>query len=256
MHSNPMKSIRTARIAAGIAALPFLVTALRAQQAGSEVPTADAADGFSVSLVAGYDTHYVFRGEEILDNSVWSQLEVSIPLTDNVAFGLVPFFLSSPENAYSEVDLNPSLTVSTDLAEITAGYALYNYPRGLDGGGEGIPHEQEVSLSLSREIGPVEIALLTAWNFDREGLYSEIAVSSSLKLTDRISLEPAVSLGHSSNYYAADGLSHVGIVMALPVSLTESATLTPHVSAVLPLEALEEGQDNLLYGGISLNVSF
>lgn len=243
-------------LAAAAVTLPLFAVPLHAQQSGSEVPTADAADGFSVSLVAGYDTHYIFRGEEILDNSVWSQLEVSIPLAENVAFGLVPFFLSSPENAYSEIDLNPSLTVSTDLVEISAGYALYNYPRGLDGGGEGIPHEQEVSLSLSREIGPVEVALLTAWNFDREGLYTELAVSSSLELTDGISLEPAVSLGHSSNYYAADGLSHVGLAVALPITLTESATLTPHVSAVLPLEALEEGQDNLLYGGISLSVSF
>ncbi len=240
------------------AAFLLLLTAscLPAQQSGSEVPSADAAAGLGVTLIAGYDSHYVFRGEEILTGSLWSQVEISVPLSEALAIGIVPFYLESPGHDYTEFDLNPSLTLTTGWGSITSGYALYYYPDGLNGGGTGISTEQEATLSVSRELGPVEVVVMGAYNFERQGLYGELALSASFELTSSVALEPSAAVGCSSNYFAGDGLSHAGLSVGLPVKLSEQITLRPHVSATLPLAALKESQNPQLFCGLTLSLGF
>ena len=63
------------------AAFYFTAASVWAQTSGSEALIAETAEDLSASVTLGYDTHYVFRGEEIFDDSLWSQLDISLPLS-------------------------------------------------------------------------------------------------------------------------------------------------------------------------------
>jgi hypothetical protein len=211
---------------------------------------------FSAELSVGYDTFYIFRGEELFEQVVWGQVEMSYALTDTFSVSLTPWYLSAIDDDYTELNILPSLTWDAGFAEITAGYAGYVYPRGSWGGNEGIDDEHEANLGLSRSFGILEAGLFAAYNFDREATYLEASVGTSFELGSAVSLETSAAIGYSADYYGVDGFTHVLLTVALPVQLTETATLTPYIAGNLPLEVLNDFQDNEVFGGVALAVSF
>ena len=219
-------------------------------------PVAEEEFTLGAELSVGYDSHYIFRGEELQENSVWGQLEIGIPLCEEAALTLTPWYESSTDSDYSEVDLNASLDVDFKVVSVSAGYAGYFYPRGSFGGDEGIDDEHEAFLSVTKEVGPLEFTGLYAYNFDREAGYLEASVGATFELTPNIALAPAVAVGYSADYYGVDGFTHVQVQLGLPIKLTKTATLTPYIAGNIPLEVLNDWQDERLYGGVSLAVTF
>ncbi len=220
------------------------------------LPAVEPESAFSAEVSLGYDTFYIFRGEELFEQVVWGQVEIGVSLTDDLSLTLTPWYLSGIDDDYTELDLLASLTYDAGFAEFTAGYAGYIYPRGSFGGNEGIDDEHEATLGVSKTFGIFEVSTLAAYNFDRDGTYLEAGVGASFELCHAVALEPSVAVGYSSNYFAEDGFTHVLLTLALPVQLTETATLTPYIAGNLPLEVLEENQDAELFGGVALAVSF
>lgn len=211
---------------------------------------------FSAELSVGYDSFYIFRGEELFEQVVWGQVEMNYALTDSLSFTLTPWYLGGLEDDYTELDILPSLTWDAGFAEITAGYAGYFYPRGSWGGNEGIDDEHEVNLGLSRSFGFLDVSTLAAYNFDRDGMYFEASVGTTFELGKAVSLETSAAIGYSAHYFAEDGFTHVLLTVALPVQLTGTATLKPYVAGNLPLEVLDGNQDNEIFGGVALAIGF
>ncbi|MDB6069054.1 MAG: hypothetical protein JWL81_225 [Verrucomicrobiales bacterium] len=219
-------------------------------------PAPEAESPISSEVSVGYDTFYIFRGEELFEQVVWGQVSVDIALGEKLSLNLTPWYLSGIDDDYTELDLLASLTYDAGFVEITGGYAGYLYPRGSFGGNEGIDDEHEATLGLAKSFGPFEVSTLAAYNFDREGTYLEAGVGASFEICKYAALEPSVAVGYSSNYFAEDGFTHVLLTLALPIKLTETATLRPYVAGNIPLEVLEETQDAEIFGGVSLAVSF
>jgi hypothetical protein len=234
-----------------------LGSALAGSPPAAPPPPPPAAESpFSAELSVGYDTFYIFRGEELFEQVVWGQVEMSYALTDTLSVTLTPWYLSAIDDDYTELDILPSLTWDAGFAEITAGYAGYIYPRGSWGGDEGIDDEHEANLGVSHSFGIFEVSTFAAYNFDRDGTYLEASVGTSFELGEVVSLEASAALGYSANYFENDGFTHVLLTVALPVKLTETATLTPYIAGNLPLEVLDDAQDNEVFGGVALAVSF
>lgn len=216
----------------------------------------EAESPITSELSVGYDTFYIFRGEELFEQVVWGQVSVDIALGEKLSLNLTPWYLGGIDDDYTELDLLASLTYDAGFVEITGGYAGYLYPRGSFGGDEGIDDEHEASLGLAMSFGPIEVKTLAAYNFDREGTYLEAGVGTSFELCKSAALEPSVAVGYSSNYFAQDGFTHVLLTLALPIQLTETATLRPYVAGNIPLDVLDETQDAEIFGGVALAVSF
>lgn len=242
-----------------LAALPLLPTTAFAGPKAPVPPAPPAVEEegmFSAEVSVGYDTFYIFRGEELWENVVWGQVEIGIALNEQWSLTLTPWYLSAVDDDYTELDLLPSITFDAGFAQFTAGYAGYIYPRGSFGDGEGIDDEHEASLAISKTVGLFEFGTLAAYNFDREGTYLEASVGASFECTKAVAIEPSVAVGYSANYYETDGFTHVLATLAFPVKLTETATLTPYVAGNIPLEIFEDDQDPQVFGGVSLAVSF
>jgi hypothetical protein len=239
-----------------------LLASLSASHAGTPVappalpPAAAEEPAFTAEVSLGYDTFYIFRGEELFEQVVWGQVEMNFALTDSLSFTLTPWYLSGIDDDYTELDVLPSVTWDAGFAEITAGYAGYIYPRGSFGGNEGIDDEHEANLTIAKGFGFVEVSAMAAYNFDRDGTYLELGVSKSFELCAAAALDLSVAVGYSANYFSEDGFTHVLVTLGLPIKLTETATLTPYIAGNLPLEVLDENQDNEIFGGVALAVSF
>ena len=52
----------------------------------------------TLAMTAGYDTHYIFRGETFGEDAVWSAIDMSAPLMDGMAVSGGAFYVSSAES--------------------------------------------------------------------------------------------------------------------------------------------------------------
>jgi hypothetical protein len=213
--------------------------------------------GIGLEASMGWDSHYIFRGELLQENTVWTQLSYDLELTDSLSLNITPWFLQDVDTDYNEFDLTSALTYSLDPWEFSAGYAGYYYPRKSLGGNEGIGDEQEITGSIGRSFGDLTATLMGAYSITRDGFYYELALEYEVGVTDALTLIPGVVLGWDTDYFA-DGtdVNHVALRLAANYQLTPWCAVSPYVAGNLPFGHLEEDYREDFYGGVSLTVGF
>lgn len=248
-------------LAASLAAAPIVFAGSPAPTPPTPTPAVEESTGLlgGIGLEAsiGWDSHYIFRGEPLQENTVWAQLSYDLPLTDALSLNITPWFLQDVDTDYNEFDLTSALTYSLDPWEISLGYAGYYYPRKSLGGNEGIGDEQEMTASVSRSLGDLTATLLGAYSFTRDGFYYEIALDYAFTVNDSLTLTPGVVFGWDTDYFA-DGtdINHLGLRLAIDYQITPWCTLSPYIAGNLPLGTLEADYDDDFYGGVSVTVAF
>lgn len=250
-------------------AAALLAAAAPASRAGSTAPPAAAPPvtetaaeagllgGIGLEASFGWDSHYIFRGERLQENTVWTQLSWDLALTDSLSLNITPWFLQDVDTDYNEFDLVGSLAYSLDPWEFTLGYAGYYYPRKSLGGNQGIGDEQEMTASVGRSFGNLSATLLGAYSFTRDGFYYEAALDYAITVSDALTLTPGVVLGWDTDYFG-DGtdLNHVALRLTADYQLNPWCTLSPYVAGTLPTGHLGANYDDEFHGGVSLSVRF
>lgn len=213
--------------------------------------------GVGLEASVGWDSHYIFRGELLHENTLWTQLSYDITLTEALSLNITPWFLQDVDTDYNELDVTGALTYSLDPWEFSLGYAGYYYPRKSLGGNEGIDDEQEMTAAVSRSFGDLTATLLGAYSFTRDGFYFELAVDYGIGVTESLTLTPGVVLGWDTDYYG-DGtdLNHAALRLAADYQLTAWCTLSPYIAGNLPMGHLDEDYGDDIYGGVSVTVAF
>ena len=223
---------------------------------GTAALAPEAESPLSIEVSFGYDTFYIFRGEELFEQVVWGQVEIDFALNDQFSLTLTPWYLHALEDNFTELDILPSVTYSGGFADLTLGYAGYIYPRGAFGGHEGIDDEHEINLTLEKTLGIFQLITLAAYNFDREGTYLEASLGASFAFCKAAALVPSIAVGYSSNYFAEDGFTHALLTLALPVQFSERTSVKPYVAGNIPMAVLDKGQEAELFGGVAFALSF
>jgi hypothetical protein len=252
-------------------------------------------DSLGATLEVGYDTRYYWRGLYRADNTLWSGLSLSIPLTEQLSLGFGAVYTHATENEqiggldfeYTELDLSSSLTYDAGFAKIGLVYTYYNYfdtftgsfgGVGLLQGTEGgITGANEVGLTLATSVGPVNLTAGYWYNFTIGGSYAQVGAELPIEVTSWLSIVPAVQLGYGFDYFTAPqfgaragGLTHVIPSISAPIKLTKSATLTPYVAYNISLDSRHNAagvassiglvnanaQDSEFFGGVKLSVTF
>ncbi len=222
--------------------------------AESEMPAEEG--GVSVELAVGYDSHYVAFGEELFKDTVWGQIDASVTFAEKWTLEGRVWYAEVDGEAFNEVDYTSALWYDAGICDVGVGFLAFHYPRGAEGGGVGATWEQEMSVWLSKSLGPVEVTYHTSYNLQREGFYTELELSGSVELTQWCALEPLVAIGYGHDYFETDGPTHALAALGLPVKLSDQWTLRPYVAANMPLRALDDAQDLRLLGGVSMSFSF
>jgi hypothetical protein len=218
--------------------------------------------GFTLS--AGYDSHYIFRGVLFAENLVSTAIDGTIPLTDMLSLNVGVWFATSADDSgrfgnggsYHELDLYGALLV--DLGPVTVGakYTHYFFD-GTSTENGAVNDVNEIGLIATSTIGPIDVIAGAYYDDETDGFYFETGISHTFVVTDRISIVPAALISFADDYYGVNGFNHVKVGVSVPIKLTKTATLTPYIAGNIPIDSLEaNGEDDQLYGGVSLSVSF
>lgn len=253
-----------------------------------EEPSGALFDTLGATLEVGYDTRTYYRGLWFADNAVWTGLNISIPLTEQLSLGLGALYLSTVDTSagngapfghgdfdYSELDLSASLSYDAGFATFGLVYTHYEFWDGFSGTNGGVLNSQgegnvsgsdEVGLTVAAAAGPVNLYAGFYYDFRIGGSYAEVGADLPIEITSWLSIVPAVKTGYGFDYYTngvvpgaqSSGFTHVVPSVSAPIKLTSSATLTPYIAYNISLDARHQlnTQDSEIFGGVKLSVSF
>jgi hypothetical protein len=196
------------------------------------------------TLEVGYDTRYYYRGLWFADNITWAGLSLSVPLTEQLSWGLGALYTSSVETFvnvpvagvptsatldYAELDLSTSLTYDAGFAKFGLVYTHYEFFNGFGGtaynaagaftqsGELNISSTDEVGITVAVPLGPVNFYAGYFYDIRIGGSYAEAGLDYPIEVTPWLSLVPAVKAGYGWGYYT--GNDNTG-VPGLPLSAT------------------------------------
>jgi len=249
-----MKKNKLATTVGILGCATFLVaTPVKAGTPIAPLPAADSPE-IGAELSIGYDTHYIFRGFNYGENLVWAGVDIGVPLSDALSLNLGTWYGTLAEDSYDELNLLAGLSYDLGNFEVGVGAIWYYYPQGFDGGGLGIDDSLELGATIGTSIGPVDVGLGYYYDLEEEGSYLELGAETTIELSDRVALVPGALVSYADDYFGVDGFNNVGVSLSLPIALTDRATLKPYIAATWEID--DSGQEDEVYGGISLNVRF
>lgn len=238
-------------------------------KASAPVAPAPVEEDLGITLSAGYDSSFLFRGVDFGDNWISTALSLDVPLVDKVTANVDVNYGSLADDqdnfvgnqSYQRLEVAGGLTYDAGAAQIGLGYRWYHHMGDLSSAFE---DGHEVGLTVASSVGPINVGLGGYYDFAIEGYYLEFAVNSEIKVTDKFSIVPGANIGYAIDYswhdrdFVSDGFAKVGVSIAFPIKLTQNATLTPYVAANFPMEALDDSNvdEDSVYGGVSLSVRF
>ena len=211
-------------------------------------------DSLGFTLAAGYDTKYIFRGVDFGDHLIWTNLIVPIKLTDKLTFTFAPWYGNIADGEYDELDLVAGFTYDLGFATLGVGYTWYYFPfSDFDA--------SEPNITIAKSFGNVNWFAGAYCDFEAddgsEGFYYETGLNVVIDVTDTIKLVPEAKISYGSDYYGVDGFNNVLVKLGAPIALTKTATLTPYIAGTFAIDGLDDlGQDDEVFGGVSLSVTF
>ncbi len=220
-------------------------------------------DSVGATLSVGVDSDYIFRGVDLGQNYVWSQLDLSVPIGETVELALGAWYTSAFNDEENELDLYASLGFDFGAWGLEVGYTHYDYPNGWLGDGSSNGGEtNEAYISAGTTLWALDLAIAYYYDFDLEVHYVEATAATTFELTPYVSLDPSIGVSYidldDSGVSDDSGWNHFFARLELPIALTESATLTPYIATSVALDYLEDdaGENDYFYGGVSLSVDF
>ena len=228
----------------GCSALLALVPALAGDHAA-------AGEDLGAEVSVGYDTDYIFRGANLGQDLLWSDVNVSTSLSDGLGLNIGAWYANPTDAGDDELDIYAG--VSTDLGgmSLDLGTTYYYYP-GATGS-----NTLEFGAALGTSVGAFDVSLGVYHDIDTENTYVEVGAGTSFDLTDNVSLDLGATIGNNQDALGgqADGLTALTITVGAPIGLTDNASLTPYIGVNAGLDDNQDAGDEI-FSGISLSVGF
>ena len=229
----------------GCSALLALVPAIAGDHAA-------AGEDLGAEVSVGYDTDYIFRGANLGQDLLWTDVNVSTSLSDGLGLNIGAWYANPTDAGDDELDIYAG--VSTDLGgmSLDLGITYYHYP-GATGS-----NTLEFGAALGTSVGAFDVSLGVYHDIDTENTYVELGAGTSFDLTDNISLDLGATIGNNQDEVVggqADGLTAVTITVGAPIGLTDNASLTPYLGINAGLDDNQDAGDEI-FSGISLSVGF
>ncbi|MFO1486780.1 MAG: hypothetical protein U1F71_25700 [Verrucomicrobiaceae bacterium] len=286
------------------------------------VAPAPENDDLGINATLGYDSSYVWRGLNFGSNWVSAGLNGDVLLIggagedgagstsllwdvnwgflagdndsfwNNSAFPLVGD--NNGDVSFQRLQMAAAFAHDFGPATVSLGYRYYynmgqladSTPLGDDT--VGMNDTSEINLAVATSLGPIDLAFNNVYDITNGGFYFDVTASTTIAITDAISIVPSANVGYVSNYtwqftpamvnafkggaaqfggggFAAgagnsvSGWTAANLRLAFPVKLNSRATLTPYVAVNIPLGATSQmAQDtqNGSFGGFNQSTPF
>jgi hypothetical protein len=270
--TNTMKTTKTV-VTKSVLALAA-VASLNAFAGPKPAPAAACAScdnsAFSGSLSADYAGSLIFRGVDLGDNVLSTNLNVSVPLAEGFSLSLGTsaargLSANSGRNGGSgNFQWNTySVGVNYDAGFVKLGlvYNQYDNVQNQNPSGAGDSFN-EIGLTASASAGALDFGAALYRDLYIEAWYAQASVGTSVEVTSSVKLVPSVVAGYGfSDYYSGiagdDGLTHVAANLAAPIKVTKNATLTPYATwNITGDQRSYNAHNSQLIGGLKFSVGF
>jgi len=270
------------------------------------IAPAPVNDDLGITASLGYDTNYVWRGLNFGQHWVRSGLNGSLLLLGgasedgagntslnwDVQYGSFAgdqdHFANGGNGtatSFQRLQLGTAIVHDFGPASLSLGYRYYHNMGGLNTAGR-MNDGQEVSLGLATALGPINVTSSANYDFVNDSWYADITASSTIAVTDAISVVPyaTVGYGHNMNWQFArnTNASPAGVTagwrrnnvsnftavttgIQVPIKLNSRATLTPYIAVNIPMSGIQNlpingtadnAYSTVMYGGVTLSVRF
>ena len=207
-----------------------------------------AAEDIGAEVSVGYDTDYMFRGVNLGQDLLWSDVNVSTSLSDGLDLGVGAWYANVADDAGNdELDIYAGLSTSMGDMSVDLGATYYYYPDPTAGEGT-----LEFGIGLGTSAGPIDLSLGLYYDIDLEAAYYEVGAATSFDLTDTMAVDVGGAIGNADG----DTLTALTFTIGVPITLSDSASLSPYVGVNIPLDDYEDAFGDDIYSGLSLTVVF
>ena len=207
-----------------------------------------AAEDIGAEVSVGYDTDYMFRGVNLGQDLLWSDVNVSTSLSDGLDLGVGAWYANVADDAGNdELDIYAGLSTSMGDMSVDLGATYYYYPDPTAGEGT-----LEFGIGLGTSAGPIDLSLGLYYDIDLEVAYYEVGAATSFDLTDTMAVDVGGAIGNADG----DTLTALTFTIGVPITLSDSASLSPYVGVNIPLDDYEDEFGDDIYSGLSLTVGF
>lgn len=207
-----------------------------------------AAEDIGAEVSVGYDTDYMFRGVNLGQDLLWSDVNVSTSLSDGLDLGVGAWYANVADDAGNdELDIYAGLSTSMGDMSVDLGATYYYYPDPTAGDGT-----LEFGIGLGTSAGPIDLSLGLYYDIDLEAAYYEVGAATSFDLTDTMAVDVGGAIGNADG----DTLTALTFTIGVPITLSDSASLSPYVGVNIPLDDYEDEFGDDIYSGLSLTVGF
>ena len=207
-----------------------------------------AAEDIGAEVSVGYDTDYMFRGVNLGQDLLWSDVNVSTSLSDGLDLGVGAWYANVADDAGNdELDIYAGLSTSMGDMSVDLGATYYYYPDPTAGEGT-----LEFGIGLGTSAGPIDLSLGLYYDIDLEAAYYEVGAATSFDLTDTMAVDVGSAIGNADG----DTLTALTFTIGVPITLSDSASLSPYVGVNIPLDDYEDEFGDDIYSGLSLTVGF
>lgn len=240
-----------------------------------------------MNLSSGYDSLYMFRGENVIPGSgiAWVRMDPVLYLGKNDVFD-IPFWYATalgnplPDVAqnYREFDVPLTYTHKVGDLALSASYNLYfyfNYP-GYTPAGQGIQHELHLGSSYTRKTGEVSWTPSLDYFYELGNAirtpYGSINPGSSFLVTsltcsipmiqEKLTIDPVAQYNFSFGYNVENDLNYVwggnNAQITIPATwhFNKRLSLTGYAAYSYQWQQLLGTTPGTIWGGGSLNYSF
>lgn len=222
------------------------------------VPEEEVESWWSAELSTGYDSQYMFRGVDILNDHGlhWTQLTVSAK-----GFTIGAWYANGIESDddFSELDIFGSYTYDLGPVALEVGGIYYRFPE--QEGPLTDTYEAYVGASYS-PIKWITASLYYYYDFDLfQAHYVQAKLESSIPVTESISIDPwvAVAFGDYNNVGSAFVYDHVEGGVAVNVALNDYVSISgygAYARAGDGTRNIGATKDDEFWGGASIAFSF
>jgi len=212
-----------------------------------------AEEPIGATISTGYMTNYIFYGVDFGEHGVWTGIDYTIdalPIPVDVGVWYINP-LGGPGQD-DELDLYASVAGPSFAGfDTSVTFTAFLFPE------LGSGSTYEVSFGVSRSLGIVDLSASAHYDFEVEGWYFDVGLEKSFGISDNMDLVLSGGVGYSIDYFSqGGGFNHAYVQLSLPIALRSNVTLTPYVAGLFALDAIEDIQDDIVHGGVSLSVEF
>lgn len=226
-------------------------------QAGTVEPvtvTAEESSTPSIVVETGYSSESVWRGADLGRDEASAVVTTTTELPIGVGLDLVAGY-SNADTEVKDEETDLSAVFSKEIADylVSLSYTWYSQDFAKDGSGQA----QEAGLSVSREVGPVDVTFTQylAVKGDNNS-YSELAATYS----DDFGLPVVLDFRSELGYLAQEGkCTHFETRISTDIPVLQEVTAVPFVAYSLGLDdsvGVHSDMQSVFFGGIEFKRSF